>query len=151
MADETTFASVPKTIEPRLLGTSMDITVGTAAELDSWPTSPPKGDREMNVGVEPSFSDVLAEMFETPTLPNRRLDAMVGVDSGSPVLVVLCRPAPEVEEASKLVTTAVTLLPMIDPGETTEEGPATVTLFWMIVLDASDPYPGGTPEEGPLG
>lgn len=147
MADGTTLASIPKTIEPRLLGTSMDITVGTAAELDSWPTSPPKGDREMNVGVELSFSDVLA------ALPDRRFDAMVAVDSGSPVLVVLCRPTPEVEEASKPVTTAVTLLPLINPGGTTEEGLLTiaVTLFSMIAMDDSDPYPGGTPDEGPLG
>ena len=114
-------ASIPRTAELRLLGTSMDIKVGTTAELDSWPTSPPKGDRDMNVGVELSFPDVLAEMFEAPTLPNMRLDAMVAVDSGP-------------------VTTDVTLLPGINPGRTTEEGPGTtaVTLF-AIMVDDSDP------------
>lgn len=129
MAGETALASIPRTAEPRLLGTSMDITVGTALELDSWPTSPPKGDREMNVGVEPSFSDVVATAVK---------------------LLPMISPGETTEGGP--VATAVPLLPMISPGGTTEEGPVTaaVTLF-SIVRDDSDPYPGGTPEEGPLG
>lgn len=105
-----------------------------AVEPGPWPTFPPKGDNEMNVGVEPSFSEVLAEMAEEPTVPNRTLtfDPMVAVEAGIPISVVFCRPDTEFEEASKLVNTAVTLLP-------------------GMVMDDSDPYPGGTPEEGPLG
>lgn len=103
-------------------------------ETDSWPTSPPKGDSEINVGVEPPFSEAVAETAEAPRLPKRMLafDTMVAVKAGSSVAVVLCRPAARVEEASKPVTTAV-------------------TLFSMMVMDDSDSYPGGTPEEGPLG
>ena len=119
---------------PELFGISMDTAAGVAVDTDSWPTSPPKGDSEMNVGVEPSSLEAVAEMAEAPRLPKRVLafDTMVAVKAGSPVAVVLCRPAAMVEEASKPVATAV-------------------TLFSMKVMDDADSYPGGTPEEGPLG
>ena len=103
--------------------------MGTVVEADSRPTSPPKGESEMSVGVEPSFSEVVAETVEAPRLPNRTLiiDERVPTEA-----VVLSRPAVEVEEVSKPVNTAVILFP-------------------MMVVDDSDPYPGGTPAEGPLG
>ena len=134
VADEATLASVSTIAEIGLLGTSVDATMGTVVEPDSCPTSPPKGDSEMNVGVEPSFSEFVPEMVEAPRLPKRPLtfDAMVAVKTGTPISVVLCMPAAEVEEAFKPVNTAV-------------------MLFSMMVMDDSDPYPGGTPEEGPLG
>lgn len=127
-------ASVPTIAEPGLLGTSMDTTVGIAGEPDSWPTSPPNGDSEMNVGVEPSFPEVVAAMVEAPRVPIRTLtfDAMVAVKAEIAISVVLCRPAAEVEKASKLGNTAV-------------------TLFSVMVVDDPDPYPGGTPEDGLLG
>lgn len=55
VADGAELASIPTEREPRLLGTSMDNTVGTIGETDtdSRPTSPPNGDSEVNVGVEP--------------------------------------------------------------------------------------------------
>lgn len=98
--------------EPEPLGTSTDITVGTGP--DSWPTSPPKGDSEMNVGVEPSFSE-----------GNRTLTfgEIVATEPGVPIAVVVCSSAAEI----------------------------TVILFPMVMVDDSDPYPGGTPEAGPLG
>lgn len=121
-------------VKPTLLGTSVDCRVGTAVELNSWPTSPPKGDSEMNVGVVPPFMEDVAEMFEVPRLPTRTLtlDAMVAVIAETPIDVVLSRPAAEIEEAPKPMSTAV-------------------TLFSMMLMDDSDPYPGGTPEAGPLG
>lgn len=136
-------AAPPTSVEVGTLN-SMDPTFGTAVEADSWPTSPPKGDSEMNVGVEPSEDAV--EMVEAPRLPNRTLtfDAMVAVKEGIPTSVVLCRPAAEVGEASTPVNTAVALFSY--PEGTPEDEPNTaVTLFSM------DPYPGGTPEDGPLG
>lgn len=134
VADEATLASVSTIAEMGLLGTSVDATVGTAVKPGPWPTSPPKGDSEMNVGAEPSFSEVVPEMVEEPRLPKRPLtfDAMVAVKTGTPISVVLCMPAAEIEDASKPVNTAV-------------------MLFSTMVMDDSDPYPGGTPEEGPLG
>lgn len=83
----------------------------------------------MTVGVEPSFSEVVAETVEAPRLPNR---ALIFDEIVPTAAVVLCRPAAEVEEVSKPMKTAVILFP-------------------MMVVDDSDPYPGGTPEEGPLG
>lgn len=127
-------ASVPTIAEPGLLGTSMGTTVGIAGEPDSWPTSPPNGDSEMNVGVEPSFPEIVAAMVEAPWVPIRPLtfDAMVAVKAEIPISVVLCGPAAEVEKASELGNTAVKLFP-------------------MMVVDDPDPYPGGTPEDGLLG
>ena len=110
-ADETTLASIPTKGELRLLGTSVDSTLLTAVELDSWPILPPKGDSEMNVGAEFLFSEDVAEMVEAPKLPNRMetLEAMVAVNAGTPILVTLCRPAAEIGDAFKPVKTAVTL------------------------------------------
>lgn len=112
VGNEAILACVPMIAEPEPLGTSTDTTVGTAPE--SWPTSPPKGDSEMNVGVEPSFSE-----------GNRTLTfgEMVATEPGVPIAVVVCSPAAEIA----------------------------VILFPMVMVDDSDPYPGGTPEAGPLG
>ena len=117
-----------------LLGTSMDTRVGIAVEPNSWPISPPKGDSEMNVGAAPSFPEGVTEMVDVPRLAKRTLtfDAMVAVKAEPPIAVVLFGPAAETEEASKLVNIPVTFFP-------------------MTVMDDFDPYPGGTPEEGPLG
>ena len=113
VADETTLASMPMIAEPRLLCTSVDTTLGIIVEPDSWPTLPPKGDSEMNVGVELWFPEDVAEFNETPGLPKKMLtlEAMVAVKAGTPIAVALCRPVAEVEEASKPVDTAVTLFP----------------------------------------
>ena len=118
----------------RLLGTSMDITEGTVRELDSWPISPPKGDSEVNVGVEPSFPEAVAEMAEAPRLPKITLAfvAIMAAEAEVWIAIVLCSPPAVVEEPSKPVSTVVILFP-------------------MMVMDDSEPYPGGTPDEGPLG
>ena len=93
----------------------MDTTLGIIVEPDSWPTLPPKGDSEMNVGAELWFPEDVAEFNEAPGLPKKMLtlEAMVAVKAGTPIVVALtlCRPAAEVEEASKPVDTAVTLFP----------------------------------------
>ena len=67
VADETTLASMPMIAEPKLLCTSVGTTLGTVVETDSWPTLPPKGDSEMNVGVELSFLE------DAPALPKKTL------------------------------------------------------------------------------
>lgn len=104
VADETTLASMPMIAEPRLLCTSVDTTLGIMVEPDSWPTLPPKGDSEMNVGVELWFPEDVAEFKEAPGLPKKMLtlEATVAVKAGT---------VAEVEEASKPVDTAVTLFP----------------------------------------
>ena len=66
VADRTTLASIPTVAEPRLLGTPEDTTLGIVIEPESWPTSPPKGDSEMKVGVALSFSEDVAGMVEAP-------------------------------------------------------------------------------------
>lgn len=73
-------------------------------------------------------------MAEAPRLPDTTLtfDAMMAVEPGVSITAVLCSPAAVVEEASKPVITVVTLFP-------------------MMVMEDSEPYPGGTPDEGPLG
>ena len=111
VADETTLASM--IAEPRLLCTSVDTTLGIIVEPDSWPTLPPKGDSEMNVGVELWFLEDVAEFNEAPGLPKKMvtLEAMVAVKAGTPIAVALCGPVTKVEEASKPVDTAVTLFP----------------------------------------
>lgn len=134
VADPTILAAFPAIAELTLLDSSTETTLGTALELDPSPTLPPKGDSEMNVGVEPPFWGDVAGMFEALRLLSRMLtfEAMVAVKAGTPISDGLCRPVNEVEEPSKPATTAV-------------------MLFAMMVMDDSDPYPGGTPEDGPFG
>lgn len=86
----------------------------------------------MNVGVELSFPEVAAEIVEAPRLPKRTLtfDAPVAVKVGVSISVLFCRLAVEVGEAPK---------------------PVNVALLLTMVMGDPDPYPGGTPEEGPLG
>ena len=66
VADKATLASIPTVAEPRLLGTPEDTTRGIVTKPDSWPTSSPKGDREMKVGVALSFSEDVAGTVEAP-------------------------------------------------------------------------------------
>ena len=66
VADKITLASIPTVAEPRLLGTPEDTTRGIVTEPDSWPTSPPKGDSEMKVGVALPFSEDVAGRVEAP-------------------------------------------------------------------------------------
>ena len=119
---ETKLDSVPKIAEPGLLDTSVDTKLGTAEETDSWPTRPPKGDSDMNVGVELSNSEDAAELIDPLRLLTRKLtfEVMLAVKAGGPISVVLCRPAAEVEEAPEPVNTAV-------------------TLFSIMVMDDCDP------------
>ena len=122
----------PTSVELGKLDSVVSNSIG--ATPDSWTTSPPKGDSEMNTGVGPSFLEVAAEMVEAPRLPDWTLTfgATVAVKAGIPISVVLCWPVAEVEDASVPFKTVV-------------------TLFSMMVIEDSGPYPGGTPEDGPLG
>ena len=112
VAGETVLAPMPRIMEPRLLADSEDSPLSTALEKEPWPISPPKGDSEMNVGDTLLFSEDVAGAVEAPRLPNRTLtlEAIVAVKTGTPISVVLCNPTAEVEEASKPVRVAVTLL-----------------------------------------
>ena len=161
--------------ELRLLG----IPLGTAMEeKKSWFTSPPKGDSEMNVAVDASLPEAVEEIVEAPRLPISALltfDAIAAEGAGTSILVVLCRPANEVEglvgemvKATRLPIWALTFDAMVAPRAGI---PISVTLcrlaievesackpvntavrfFSTVVMDDSDPYPGGTPEEGLLG
>ena len=107
--DGTEPASPPTTAEPR---DSSALELRLEVEPDSRLIFPPKGDRETNVGVEPSFPEEVAEFVE---LPNRTLtfDAMLAVKGGTPISAVVCRLATEVDKAPKPVDTAVTLLPIM--------------------------------------
>ena len=165
-------ANPPPTTELRLLSTPL----GTAVEeTKSWLTSPPKGDSETNAAVEASFPEALEENIEAPRLPISALltfDAVVAVGAGASILDMLCRPADGVEGLGEMVKAmmlpdwALTFDAMValsagTPFSVTlcrlavefEEAckPDAVRLFPTVVTDDSDPYPGGTPEEGALG
>ena len=168
-------ADPPPTVELRLLGTPL----GTAVEeTKSWLTSPPKGDSEMNVAVEASLPEAVEEIIETPRLPISPLltfGAIAAEGAGTSLVVVLCRPADEVEglvgemvKAMMLPNWALTFDTMValragipfsvtlcrlavEVEEACKPVKTAVRLFSTVVTDESDPYPGGTPEEGPLG
>lgn len=160
--------------ELRLLGTPL----GTAMEeKKSWFTSPPKGDSEMNVAVDASLPEAVEEIVEAPRLPISALltfDAIAAEGAGTSVLVVLCRPTDEVEglvgemvKATRLPIWALTFDAMVAPraripisvtlcrlaveAESAKPVNTAVRLFSTVGMDDSDPYPGGAPEEGPLG
>ena len=167
-------ANPPPTAELRL-GTPL----GTAVEeTKSWLTSPPKGDSEMNVAVEASLPEAVEENIEAPTLPISPLltfDAIAAEGAGASIVVVLCRPADKVEglvgemvKAMMLLNWALTFDAMValragipfsvtlcrlavEVEEACKPVNTAVRLFSTVVMDDSDPYPGGTPEEGLLG
>lgn len=122
VADKTTLASTPTVAEPRLVDAPEATPRVVIIEPDSRPYSPPKGDREMKVGVTFSFSEDVAGRVEAPYLSNGALtlEAMVAVKAGMPISVVLCVPAAEVEKAPKPLKIAVALL-------------------WTTVMDDCDP------------
>ena len=168
-------ADPPPTAELRLLGSPL----GTAVEeTKSWLTSPPKGDSEMNVAVEASLAEAVEEVIEAPRLPIGPLltfDASAAERAGDSVFFVLCRPADEVEglvgemvKAMMLpdwalafdamlalragIPFSVTLCRLaVEVEEACKPVKTAVRLFSTVVVEDSDPYPGGTPEEGPLG
>ena len=112
VTDGTKLASTPFTAEPREFDAAE---VGIAVEPDPKLILPPKGDKDMNVGVEASFPEDVAEFVEVRRLPNRTLtfDAILAVNAGTPISVVFCRLAAEVDKAPKPVNTAVTLLSIV--------------------------------------
>ena len=168
-------ANPPPTAELRLL----DAPLGTAVEeTKSWLTSPPKGDSEINVAVDASLPEAVEEIIEAPRLLISALlafDAIAAEGTGTSILVVLCRPADEVEGtvremvmATMLPNWALTFAAMVAPRagtpfsvtlcrlaveveEVCKPVNTAVRLFSTVVIDDSNPYPGGTPEEGPLG
>ena len=132
----------------------------------------------MNVAAEASLPEAVEEIIEAPRLPISPLltfDAIVAEGPGISMLVVLCRPADEVEglvgevvEAMVLPNWALTFdamvalragipfsitlcRPAVEVGEACKPLNTAVRLFSTVVIDDSDPYPGGTPEEGLLG
>ena len=117
-AVEPVLASLPTVAGLRMLANSADTTLATTVEPDSWLNLPPKGESEMNVGVELSFLENEAEMGEELRPPNRTLtlEAIVAV-TGTTVLVVLCGPAAGVEDAPTLLDTIVTLFLMMVMGD----------------------------------
>ena len=170
-------ANPPPTAELGLPGTLTPL--GTAVEeKNSWLTFPPKGDREMNVGVEASLPEAVEEIDEAPRLPINALltfDAIAAEEAGTSILVVLCRLAEEVEglvgemvKAMRLpiwalifdalvalragIPISVALCRLaVEVDEACKPVNTAVRLFSTIGMDDSDSYPGGTPEEGPLG
>ena len=146
--------------------------------MKAWLTSPPKGDSEMNVAVENSLPEAVEEIIEAPRLPITPLltsDAIAAEEAGTSTVVVLCRPADKVEglvgemvKAMMLPNWALTFDAMValragipfsvtlcrlagGDEEACKPVNTAVRLFSTVVMDDSDPYPGGTPEEGPLG
>ena len=132
----------------------------------------------MNVAVEASLPEAVEGIIETPRLPISALltfDAVVAEGAGTSILVVLCRPADEVEglvgemvKAMMLPDWALTFDSMValsagtpfsvtlcrlavEVEEACKPVNTAVRLFSTVVMDDSNPYPGGTPEEGPLG
>ena len=168
-------ANPPSTAELRLLGTPL----GTAVEeTKSWLTSPPKGDSEMNVAVKASLPEAVEKIIEAPRLLISALltfDAIAADGNGTSILVVLCRPANEVEgivgemvKAMMLPNWALTFDAMValragtpfsvtlcrldvEVEEACKPVNTAVRFLSTVVIDDSNPYPGGTPEDGPLG
>ena len=147
-------------------------------ETKSWLTSPPKGESEINVAMEASLPEAVEEINEAPRLLISALltfDAIAAEGTGTSILVVLCRPADEVEGtvgemvmAMMLPNWALTFAAVValragtpfsvtlcrlavEVEEACKAVNTAVRLFSTVVIDDSNPYPGGTPEEGPLG